>query len=504
MKLEHTPALDLALRRGLHLARQEGLTALEPVHLLRGLLAEEEGHCVALLRQAGFDWGRWSRTADHAESLSPEKAQEGEIRVAAAVRHILNLARELPSGVTEEGSLASDQVLFALLSEKETLRRELENCGLDYGRLRQSRNAEQAPLVLDTPILFDDPRDPIDAGRIVDACANRAREALRVLEDHARFVLGDKFLSGELKKLRHELARALNGVSSVHLLQARDTEHDVGTTNTTPQEQERESLQNVLLANAKRLQEALRSLEEFGKVLSPKLGQAMEQLRYRAYTLEKVLVLGSDARRKLHDARLYVLVTESQCRASLLGTIREAIEGGADMIQLREKDLEDRVLLERAREVRELTRRLGALLIVNDRPDIALLAEADGVHLGQEDLPLREARRILGPDALIGVSTHDPVQLRRAILEGASYVGIGPTFPSATKSFGAFAGLDFVRHVAAETTLPAFALGGITVENVGQVVAAGLRRIAVSGAICASDDPRAAARAMKRALANTT
>jgi thiamine-phosphate pyrophosphorylase len=137
---------------------------------------------------------------------------------------------------------------------------------------------------------------------------------------------------------------------------------------------------------------------------------------------------------------------------------------------------------------------------VNDRPDIAMLAEADGVHLGQEDLPFQEARRLLGPDALIGISTHDVKQLQRAILEGASYVGVGPTFPSATKTFEALAGLDFIRQAMEMTTLPAFALGGITPENVDQVVAAGARRIAVSQAICAAEDPSAAARALKRAL----
>jgi thiamine-phosphate pyrophosphorylase len=129
------------------------------------------------------------------------------------------------------------------------------------------------------------------------------------------------------------------------------------------------------------------------------------------------------------------------------------------------------------------------------------LAEADGVHLGQEDLPLQEARRLLGPDALIGVSTHDIYQVRRAILEGASYIGVGPTFPSQTKTFEAFPGLDFIRAAVAETTLPAFALGGITLENVGDVVAAGCRRTAVGQALCAAEDPRAAARILQLALA---
>lgn len=501
MKLEPTPALIIAIRRARRFAEQDGRTAPEPPDLLRGLLAEDEGHCAALLRRAGLDLAAWrQRRGAAADAESPQDLDDSEIHVAASVRHVLNLASNETSAIGEEGSLASDQALFALLAEVKELRVEMEGCGLDYAALRQGAAEQAAPLVMDAAILFEDPKEPADAARIVDACANRAREALRVLEDHARFALADAFLSGQLKELRHGLAQALALAPGNLLINARDTVHDVGTAISTPQEQERTTLADVLTANAKRLQEALRSLEEFGKVLSPQFGQAMEKLRYRAYTLEKALVLGSDARRRLADARLYVLVTEAQCRASLHGTIREAIEGGADVIQLREKDLDDRILLERARNVRQLTRRLGALFIVNDRPDIALLAEADGVHLGQEDLPLQAARRLLGPDALIGISTHDVNQLQRAILEGASYVGVGPTFPSATKTFETFAGLDFIRQAMEMTTLPAFALGGITAENIEQVVAAGACRVAVSQAICAAEDPRGVAKALKRAI----
>ena len=142
------------------------------------------------------------------------------------------------------------------------------------------------------------------------------------------------------------------------------------------------------------------------------------------------------------------------------------------------------------------------LFVVNDRPDIARLCEADGVHLGQDDVTVKDARRVAGPDMLIGVSTHSIEQLRAAILDGADYVGIGPTFPSKTKAFDHFPGLDFVRAAVAETSLPAFALGGIGPANVGQVVAAGGRRVAVSGAICAADDPEQAARLLKAALSD--
>ena len=155
-----------------------------------------------------------------------------------------------------------------------------------------------------------------------------------------------------------------------------------------------------------------------------------------------------------------------------------------------------------AHDVRRWTRKAGALFIVNDRPDVARLVEADGVHLGQDDLPVKEVRRIVGPDALIGVSTHDLAQLRQAVLDGASYVGVGPTFPSGTKDFAELAGLDYVRQAAAETSLPAFVLGGVSVQTIGAAAAAGARRVAVSQAICAADDPRAVAAGLLRVLSS--
>ena len=356
--------------------------------------------------------------------------------------------------------------------------------------------------------------EQVDLARIADAAANRAREALRVLEDYCRFVLDDSFLSGELKSLRHDLAESL--APCQHFLEARDTQRDVGVNLTASGEQDRQSLQAVVQANCKRLQEALRTLEEFGKIQSPELGTTVEQLRYRSYTLEKALILGAQSRQRLAEVRLCVLVSGSACgepgcasgepgcvsapRPILEWTIKEAAAGGAGMIQLREKSLSDREFLERARKVRRWTREADVLCIVNDRPDIARLAEADGVHLGQDDLPVREARRILGPDLVIGVSTHNLDQVRQAILDGANYIGIGPTFPSATKEFGEFPGLDLVSRVMRETTLPAFVIGGVSQENIEKVTAAGGQRIAVGQAICQSPDPRRAAEELVRVV----
>lgn len=344
------------------------------------------------------------------------------------------------------------------------------------------------------------PTEEVDAARIVDAAANRAREALRVLEDVVRFAHDDAFASRQLKELRHDLGAALAEVPPAHLLAARETMRDVGTAIQTEREGVRESLRDVVAANLKRLQEALRTLEEVGKLFGPPLGAKLEQLRYRGYTLERVLLLGDDARARLAAARVYFLISVDECRRSLETTIRAAAAGGVDVVQLREQDLPDRELLEHAREVRQWTREVGVLMIVNDRPDIARLAAADGVHVGQADLSVRDARRIVGADALVGVSTHTLDQVRAAILDGASYLGVGPTFASSTKDFATLAGLEFVRAAAAETSLPMFVLGGITAANVGDVVRAGGRRIAVCAAIGQADDPRAAAAELRAAL----
>ena len=321
-----------------------------------------------------------------------------------------------------------------------------------------------------------------------------------MVEDYCRFVLDDAFLCGELKRLRHDLTAALAVLPTQRLLEARETQQDVGAGLSTPAERERDSLAAVALANWKRLQEALRSLEEFGKTVDPDLGRALERLRYRSYTLERTAALGAAARERLEGVRLCVLLTGLQCVGPVEWTVKEAAAGGAGMVQLREKDFSDRELLERAREVRRWTREAGVLFLVNDRPDIARLAEADGVHLGQDDLPVKGARRILGPDALIGVSTHTIEQVRQAVRDGAGYLGVGPTFPSRTKKFTEFPGLDFVRAAAAETTLPAFVIGGVNLDTVTAAAAAGARRAAVSQAVCQAADPRAAAEALVRAL----
>jgi thiamine-phosphate pyrophosphorylase len=496
---ELTPAVARALEAARLYAIGSAVAQIEPLHLVQGLLEEDEGRAATLAVAVGLDLVGFRR----ALGSRPESAPVGSapLPLHRLSAEGLALARELAAELNGERAVSGEALLLALVRLDEAVRSRLEPLGLRPELLEaEGRRRRQPPLQLDEPVRLADVTERVDTARILDAAANRAREGLRVVEDCCRFNLEDAFLAAELKRLRHDLTDALAELSPELLLSARETLRDVGTGLSTEQEMERPSLRAVLQVNLKRAQEALRSLEEVAKVHSARAGQALEQLRYRSYTLERALVLGASARDRLSGARLHVLLSGASCAAALDWTIAEAAAGGARVIQLREKGLADRELLERARRVRRWTRKAGVLFIVNDRPDIARLAEADGVHLGQDDLPVKEARRIVGPDALVGVSTHDLGQLRRAILDGASYVGVGPTFPSATKEFSEFAGPEFVRAAVAETSLPVFAIGGINLDTIGAAVAAGARRVAVGQAVAQADDPRGAAAELLRAL----
>lgn len=342
----------------------------------------------------------------------------------------------------------------------------------------------------------------------MDAAANRAGEGLRVVEDYARFVLDDRHLVQQLKAMRHELAAAVGHFPKAWLLAARDTPGDVGTTVSTPAERVRVDLAAVVTANFKRAAEALRSLEEFAKLVDPAVALEFERLRYRGYTLAKALGTTELNRARLSDARLYVLIdggkqpdldeADTALRFETLATA--LVAAGVDVLQLRDKRLSDVTLLDRARRLRAITRDTRTLVIVNDRPDISAASGADGVHVGQDELSVADVRAIVGPQALVGVSTHSLEQAEAAVLAGADYLGVGPTFPSATKQFADFPGLAFLREVAGRISLPAFAIGGVTLDNLDEVLATGVRRVAVRDAIVSAADPAAAARAFRERL----
>ena len=337
--------------------------------------------------------------------------------------------------------------------------------------------------------------------RIIDANANRAAEGLRVMEDVARFGLDHAELAALCKGARHDLRSALEGVPGGRLgmLASRDTPGDVGTSiKAEGTETVRESLNAVAAAAAGRVMEGLRAIEEAAKVVAPGgLAGSVEKVRYRVYEIDKRLGLALGTGRA-KQWRLCVLITESLCRRPWLEVARGAIEGGVDCLQLREKGLADGELLKRARALVELTRG-RAEVIVNDRADIALAAGADGVHLGQEDAPVSVVRALGGDRLLVGVSTHDLGEARRALHDGADYAGVGAMFPTTTK-VRETSGVAYLREFLGMTretrALPHLAIGGVTPENVGPLVEAGCRGVAVSGVVCGSEDPAAVCRAL--------
>ncbi|MCL2709661.1 MAG: thiamine phosphate synthase [Planctomycetaceae bacterium] len=378
-----------------------------------------------------------------------------------------------------------------------------------------------------TPVALDCCRLPSAVCRLLDAAANRAREAIRVLEDYVRFILDDAELTQRLKTFRHQFQEVLQQFPMESRLAARNTEHDVGTEITADGEYQRPSVGDLLSANFSRLQESLRSLEEFSKMFDPLIAQQFEQLRYQGYTLHKDVGLhlagtpptsfftqrhkGTEqnlcasvppCETNLQNAQLYALVNTFSDESTFAQFVTAIIAGGVDIIQLRDKQADDRTLLARSRIVKECiaASERDVLFIMNDRPDLAVLAGADGVHVGQDELPVALVRQIVGNTMLIGVSTHSIDQARQAVSDGADYIGAGPVFESATKEFSQLSGLEYLREVAAEISLPAFAIGGITEDRLDEVLQTGVRRIAVSSALLMPDDPEGVAEAMRTAI----
>ncbi|MFI4861677.1 MAG: thiamine phosphate synthase [Phycisphaerales bacterium JB063] len=333
--------------------------------------------------------------------------------------------------------------------------------------------------------------------RILDANANRAREALRVMEEAARFILNHSELAGQLKHLRHDLADALRPLPD--LLYHRDTPGDVGTSISVSNEGERGSATQVASAAGKRLTEALRAIEEYGKLHrampgAAQLPERIEQLRYRAYELELKLGRAMGAG-EVRQWRLCLLLTEALCRASWQDVLDAALRGGADCIQIREKQMDAGPLRDRVAAVVQQARG-RASIIVNDRPDIALATGAHGVHLGQTDLCPRDVRKLAGQQLIIGVSTSTIDQARRARDDGADYCGVGPMYPTKTKRKDTLAGPDYLRTYLKWNKLPHLAIGGIDAGNTDALRRLGCQGVAVSSAICAADDPYATTRAI--------
>jgi len=317
--------------------------------------------------------------------------------------------------------------------------------------------------------------------RILDANLDRAREGLRIIEEWCRLGLNNQPLAEECKQIRQELAQW----HSWELRQARDTPGDVGTVLSHPQEEMRESIEHLLQANLCRAQEALRVLEEYSKLYEPKMAAACKQLRYRVYTIESSL-LNNYRFQQLQNAPLY-LVTSPE--PEILKIVEAALKGGLTLVQYRDKDAHDNDRLEKAHQLCQLCHQYNALFLVNDRVDIALAVDADGVHLGQHDAPVAFAREILGNHKIVGRSTTNKQELNKAIAERADYVGVGPFYETPTKPGKASVGKEYIDYVKAKCPVPWFAIGGIDLNNLNGILTTGVQRVSVVRAIMQAEQP---------------
>lgn len=328
----------------------------------------------------------------------------------------------------------------------------------------------------------------MSVARIIDANTNRAREALRVMEEAARFIINDAALTRSLKNLRHDLCSLAARFDGVEF--DRDVAGDVGAAISTPRELTRATAREVVMAAGRRLGEALRAIEEYGKVLDAAAALEVERLRYTGYALEQRLIVAFGAGSP-RQWKVCVLLSERLCPDGDWAAVARAVTAaGADCIQLREKDVPDAELLRRTRQLVEIASP-GTAVVVNDRPDIALLGGADGVHVGQGDLPCRSVRRLVGRRLLVGVSTSRLAEAMAALADGADYCGVGPMHVSTTTETRPIAGPAYLRDYLEWNRLPHLAIGGIDPERGRALAALGCRGIAVSAAVCAASDPAA-------------
>ncbi len=337
--------------------------------------------------------------------------------------------------------------------------------------------------------------------RLIDANLNRLSEGLRLLEDVARFMLSDATLSARLKELRHRLSQSNPSIRTA-LLSSRDSDEDVGAF--AADTMQRRDVPDIVAANARRVTESLRVLEEFSKLPDSTLDPAtFKEARFAMYDIERELT-GKVLRRGRRIRGLYVIIDpEMLGQRDEVEVCRQAIRGGVKVVQLRDKKRDRREVLESARRLREVCRESDVPFIVNDYADIVISSAGDGLHLGQEDLPLPEARRILPIDKLIGCTTRTVEQAQRAEAEGADYVAVGAMYPTRSKEQPEVVGLERLRQVRESVSLPVVAIGGINADNAPDVIDAGADAVAVMSAVILADDVEKAARSITEKVETT-
>ncbi len=346
--------------------------------------------------------------------------------------------------------------------------------------------------------------------RIIDANLNRIGEGIRVLEDIARLLLNDVTLTEKLKTMRHELVRQDLSFNQ-QLLQSRNSDNDVGSTLEVTGEEKEKDLPSIMIANSRRVQEALRTLEEVAKTpefISKLDSGKFQKARFDLYAIEQELLSRIMRKDKLKClSGLYVILdTQALQGRNHLEVAGQVIKGGASVIQLRDKMQSRHKLLPLARELKKLCSENGVLFIVNDYLDLVLAADTDGLHLGQDDLPVSEARRLLPIDKIIGCSTTSVDQAEKAQMEGADYVAVGAIYPTSSKTStttpAKVVGLEMMREIRKAVSIPIVAIRGINTNNISDVKNAGADAVAVISAVLGAESPEKATRQLVEIFEN--
>ena len=340
------------------------------------------------------------------------------------------------------------------------------------------------------------PNNDKNVAQLIDANLDRAREGLRVIEDWCRFGLKKKDLIKTIKNWRQQLGHNHLAIYK----NARSASSDQGAGLSHPNQTQRSNPIQIVAANFARVQEALRVLEEFTRISHPELSKISATIRYELYDLEVVILKASNSQERLEKLNSCKLCLITKPHTNLLDTVSSALKAGVTMVQFRCKSGPDINTIETAQELSSICKSFKSLFIINDRVDIAIASDADGVHLGQEDLPVEMVREIIGSEKLIGLSTHSIHQIQLAENQSCDYLGIGPIYKTSSKSYENMLGTNFLKDLKLKRKIPWFAIGGINSINLSEVTNAGVKRIAVINAIMDSKDPYLASKELLETL----
>ena len=322
--------------------------------------------------------------------------------------------------------------------------------------------------------------------QIIDANLDRAREGLRVLEDWARFGLGKEKYVEKIKNFRQILGKNHLEVYK----QSRNHIEDKCKGLTHQEQINRKTSEQIISSNSGRVQEALRVIEEFSRLHNHELSEIASEIRYEIYTIEIELLDLTKCKKSegiLKENDLYVITDQKD---NLLEIIEEILIAGVKIIQHRFKTGTDKDFLEEAIKIKNLCERYNSLFIINDRVDIALASNADGIHLGQDDLDLKTARKLLGYSKIIGISANNEIDISKALKDGCDYIGIGPVFETATKKDKKPLGIEKIQTLTKDLNVPWFAIGGVTTNNISHLISSGFQKVALVSQIMNSKCPK--------------